>query len=400
MLPFNPKIVSCTVLLAVLGGLIGTWAQNTSPELVRPHGTMVGVIAGALFGLTLGLFWVHQRRRWIAAAVVTLLLVLAYAFGGPWAAMLTAGAIAITLFASASILRDLYDGNEFEAFGHHMRNWFSMNGGVVVVDGGAIVVPATKGPHFGPRLVIVRPGNAVVLTLGSAISRICGPSVFQIDNFEYISRILPLTEQRRSLTVQNVMTTDHFPVDVTLTFTYGIDVSNDTIRGQNARTIAGGKSTGLTSSELNQLQRLISLAPEFEQEIRTIVQGATRNMLARMRYDQLLAINNYQLFATQIITLARNQTDQMGLRLLRIAIGSVSPRAEVVEAMVEAQRIRSRYAADSDGIRDAITNIAAGYRAATNLGLDIDQAHRLASRYMVEHMTEGANTKIVISDTN
>jgi hypothetical protein len=399
VLTINPRIVIPALGLALLGMFIGNLAQARWPDRVQPHGVVTGAIAGILLGLLLGLYLIQQRRRWIAVAVIALLLIIAYVFGGPWNALFVAAAVFITLFISAGILRDLYGGNELEAFRHHLRIWLSMRGGFVVVSNGSIVVPTSPGPHFGPKLIIVRPGNAVVMVNGATISRICGPSIFMSANFEYVSSVLPIERQRRLLSMRDVLTQSYDPVGVQLTYVYGIDISAATIRGNSARTVLPDGARGLTEAEFDRLSNLVTVTPAWDVQVNRILQGATRNALALHEYTALTSLS-YRRLAREIKLLADEQMREIGCCLDSVTVAEIAPAPEILDAHVDGVRIRTRHHAEGEGFRLAIVSVAVGYSEATKLGMSMQDIHREASRYMMEHMAEDPATKVVLALAN
>jgi len=399
VLTINPRVAIPALGLTLLGMFLGILAQERWPGRVEPHGAVTGAIAGILLGLVLGLYLVQQRRRWIAVAVIALLLFVAYGFWGAWNTLFVAAAVFITFSISASILSDLYNGDVREAVRHHLRIWLSMRGGFVVVENESVVIPTSPGPHFGPKLVIVRPGNAVVMVNGSTMSRICGPSVFTSADFEFVSRVVSIERKRRTLTLTDVLTRPHDPVSTQLTYVYGIDISAESIQGRNGHIRLPNGAQGLTDLEHERLMRLLTITPSWDQEVNRILQGATRNAIAMYDQEALLGVN-YRRIARQIGLLAVEPIRAIGCKLEAVTVSYIAPLPETIDAYMDGVRVRAQQWAEGEGFRLGIVQVAAGYREAIQLGMSLDDIHREASRYMMKHMAEDPATKVVLTLAN
>ena len=247
MIVINHRLWGPILLLALVGGVIGFFFEQSNPGVLEPHAAAVGAVAGALLGFPVGLFMQQQKRRWVAGAALAVILIIAYSFGGPWDALLAAASAVIVYFVSAAVLRDLYGGDEMAAFWHHLRILFASRGGMLIVEEGKIALPAGKGPHMGPMRVIIKPGNAVVMESGSRTTRICGPSVFQSNNFEYVKQVLDIRRIRRSALVKDIMTEDLVPIVAEVAYVVGIDLSPETMRGENSSVTLPDSSQGMRS---------------------------------------------------------------------------------------------------------------------------------------------------------
>jgi hypothetical protein len=365
VLTINSRLIIPIVLCAILGGYAGHLIAEEWSGSLPPHGILVGAVAGGLLGFTIGLYLQQQKRRWIAAAILTFLLILAYAIGGPWDALLAAASVFIAFFTSAAILRELYGGDEITAFKHHLRILFAARGEWLIVENGKVVIPKGKGPHLGPLRVVVKPGNAIVMEAGSKITRICGPAIFQSNNYEYVKDILETTRLRRTAAVSDALTRELVPVIVDITYIYGVDVSDETIRGENGSVTHADGSQGLTADELNTLRDLVTTMPTWQQDIHSIVSAAIREVVAGQTYSDLVGRRDYMVIESLVHAGVRRRTNFLSIRVDSLRITRVSPASEILEALSEGERVRTREQAAGDAWRLAMTAIAAGYRAAT-----------------------------------
>jgi len=407
MIPVNPKVVIPALLLAVLGGFIGDWADRTGNGAFQIPSVVVGAIAGGLFGLALGLYLVHQRNRWIAVAALAGFLLIVLYLGGIVSTLFTLAAICVTFVVTAGVLRDLYHSSAKEAIKNQLSVMTSIRGGFVVVSGGKIVVPTSQPPHLGPKLVIVRPGNAVVMINGGSITRICGPSVFMSKNFEYVGDVLRIDRQPKSLSISEVITSDIDPVAVQVRYNYGINISEKTIRGENGSTVHSDGSRGLNPEELKLLLTLVTLNPRWEAALHAHVESTIRGLVSQCGYEQLIGANHYQRLARKIMYTMADHVTELGAVVESVSVVQITPNTALLNAHIEGQRTRNLAYAKGDGFRLAITEIAQGYRLALTLAAEaedrlgksigVEDIHRMATRYLMDHMAEDPATKVVMT---
>lgn len=403
MSALNPRIIALPILVAAAGGVFGYFMAENGPNLVPPErvktvATLAWVAAGIFLFLSLLLLWEKQRQLLLVVLSVLAMTFISNLLGGP------ANGIFVVLLCAALLIsytrnqRELFGGNHGAALRHNLNMWLARNNGIVVVDNGKIIIPTTEGPHLGPRQIIVRPGNMVVMTSGTAISRVCGPSSFKSRKWEFTRQVLALGDRRKAMTFSNALTFDQLLVDVSITFMYGISVSDATRRGNNSGIrLKEDGSTGLTRNERSRILRLVTLAPEWERDIVTIVEGTLRNEVSHYEYDELLTFTNYLQLASVVQAIAHRRVERIGCTLTAVRVVNIAPRSEVVEAITDGERHRTRQLAEGQGFRDAISEVAAGYRTALRLGMNLDDIHREATRHMMEHMAEDPATKLVLT---
>lgn len=395
------QIAARAGIAAIIGALLGIIAQNNRTQWARfdpgeLNWTVVAAVCGALLTLLLYLAWEWRRRP---ATIIYAAIFFVFAnllMVGPLHTLLTLLFVALVLFASTIPLRNLYGLSPRQTFLYHMRVCLATRSSPVVIDNGRIVVPSGAGPFLGPCQVVIRPGNAAILTSGGAISRICGPSMFMCRNFEFVSRVLPLTMRRHNLAVPNALTSDQLPVDVRLSFVYSLRTSEATNAGLNAGLELPDGSRGLTQREHDRLGRMVSLSPDWEQDIRVIIEGAVHNEISRYNYGQVLSSIDYQQIALEVRDLAAVRIRQLGAQLQSIAVASVVPRLEAIDVITDNQRIQTQRTAEALGFSAAITTAAAAYRQARSLGMTPDEIRREVTREAMENMAGDPAAKIVV----
>lgn len=397
MLTINPRVAISVLLVTLIGLVIGTWADERWPNTLEIPAVVVGIGAGIMFGFALGLYIVHQRRRWIAVAALATFLLIVLVTGGLGSTALAIASIVLTFVVTAGVLRDLYDGSEVAAIKSHLSIMTSIRGGFLVVDGGKIVVPSTAPPHLGPKLVIVRPGNIVVMVNGGSISRICGPSVFMSRNFEYVSKVIPTERKRKTLSLNDVVPKDTDPVSVSISYVFGLNVTPETIRGRVSSSELPDGSRGITETERDIIHRVVALYPDWEQELGRALQGAIRNVFAQYNFEELINVNDYSRIGRKIEYMVHSTATRIGSRVEMVTVAAIEPNATYLTAHVEGQRLRNMQHAAGDAFALAIRAVAGGYFEAQKLGMSVDDIHREATRFMMEHMTDDPATKVVLT---
>jgi hypothetical protein len=397
MLVINHRLWGPILALALVGSVIGLFYEQQYPGALQPHAAVVGAVFGAVLGFPAGLFLQQQKRRWVAGAALALILIVAYAFGGPWDALLAAASAVIVYFVSAAVLRDLYGGDEMEAFSHHLRILFAARGGIMIVEDGKVTVPSSKGPHMGPMRVIVKPGNVVVMESGSRVTRICGPSVFQSGNFEYVKQVIDARRVRRSVHVKDVMTRNLVPIVADVTYVAGIDLSPETIRGENGSMIHPDKSQGLTATELAALRGILIRLPNWQDMVQEVVMAAIREILATERFNEAISSDNYGDLTNRIHTRVRTRLAGHGIRVESTQLTRVSPDPLLVEALASSESTKAREKAAGEAWQMAITAISLGYNIALRNGMRPEDIHRETQRFTMEHIAHDQATKIVMA---
>lgn len=311
------RVLSSVLILSTIGYTLGYWLDSNVPGVFGIPGSIAGSVAGALLGLSLGLYLVAQRRRWIAIAALSGFITIAFAFGGCVTTLAMFGAILVTFSTSAGILSDLYNGNANEAIRHHFRLLISV-GGITVIDNGRIMIPSTQPPHFGPRLVNVRPGNVAVMMNYGQVTRYCGPSVFRSNDFEYVSHVLPTTRVHRSILISDVLTIDRIPVDVDLSYNFGLAISNDTITGKNSDLEQVDGSRGLTNDEILVIRQHFESNFVDIQSFPEIVEGVTRSAIASASLQ--VYQDDYAKLASEIQSQVDVECKKQGVLVERVTI--------------------------------------------------------------------------------
>jgi regulator of protease activity HflC (stomatin/prohibitin superfamily) len=159
---------------------------------------------------------------------------------GALAGLLAALAVPFTLVAlvrlSAQAVLGLHEWagvTPNDAFGYLWSIILGTNQPWVVVENGEVVGSKKKGildTMGGPGLLIVRPGNAVVLQRTGEISQIVGPGLHRVRRHEKIRRIVRLGPLWNTQDVEDVLTRDGVPLTIRLGVGYRIESKEDTDR--------------------------------------------------------------------------------------------------------------------------------------------------------------------------
>ena len=178
-------------------------------------------IVGALLGLVIaGVFWsliLFVSTKWI--------LSVSDSFGIPWR----------------------------QAFRFVATQVFQISQSYLIIENGEITVEKPRGILSrlgGPGVLVVRPGNAVVLERGGKVTRIVGPGVYRLERFEALKQpakvkgIVDLHAQWGQATASNVLTQDGIPLKITFGVGYQIEPKRITDRRPSSH-FEGGEATTL-----------------------------------------------------------------------------------------------------------------------------------------------------------
>lgn len=396
----NPaRIVIWVIVGTLLGGVLG----HLSNEL------MLGLIGGALLGWPLGLAWDTKKRRWLAVAALIGTYILAWEVTGPEGLSLTLLCTAITLFMSAAILRDLYQGSEWQAFVHHMKILTGILKGVHVVSEGKSVMPAGDGPVMGPRLVMVKPNTAALVEWGAKHTHILGPGFYTSRPFEYVKYIFNLRPQTFEISIPNVRTRNHLLVTIGMTIVAGIQFPRSVRSGeQNMNDANEPKYADLRK----RLAQIYDYHSDWEEATRSEIESQVRRYAAGLTLEEITDATHYFDLARKVVQATNTRVNKWGIRVDRAIVGKIEPARAVTEQM-EAQWAQSlrRDAAALDEISqanawaNALQLIAGGYRYARTQGLDQNDINRLVLMRTLERITAqpGVNLHLsaaAVSDLN
>jgi regulator of protease activity HflC (stomatin/prohibitin superfamily) len=160
----------------------------------------------------------------------------------------------IALYASTKwvlSVTESFDVRAWDAFKLVFSQTFDIAQNYVIVENGQIGGEKPRGVFSklgGPGVLVVRPGNAVVLELGGRTTRIVGPGLHRLKRFEIIKRpreakgILDLSPQFAVGTAENVLTRDGIPLTITVGIPYQIEPKRVTDQRPESH-ISGGEAT-------------------------------------------------------------------------------------------------------------------------------------------------------------
>ena len=301
-----------TLLGAVAGLALGSLLGNI----------ILGVVTGALVAFPLGLFLVSRRRRWIAASLLNLVLIVSYQEGGAFALGSTVAAAGLSFSVAAFIIRDVYGGSEFAALGHHVRLALGIVQGLQVIEDGKTVHPKGTGPLLGPRMLIIRPGSAVVTVKGRTRAAY-GADFFTSQPFEYVKFTYHLGEQQKTLSFNDVLTSDLMPVTVRVSITYALDVSEEARLGRAA----------VTEAEQQMLCQIPFNMPDWQGATHGALEQAVRQSLQAVDMENLLTCVHTPRLETRLLDFTNRRTNLWGVRVRRVIVEQIATHAELTTAL-------------------------------------------------------------------
>ncbi len=155
---------------------------------------------------------------------------------GLLASMAVPLALAILVRLSASVVLAMHEWEgttRRDAFDFLWSSVLGTNQPWIVIEDGAVVGGKKKGilnTLGGPGLLVVRPGNAVVLQMTGEISKVVGPGRHRVRRHEKIRQIVRLNPLWQTRDVENVLTRDGVPLTIRLGVGYALESKEDTER--------------------------------------------------------------------------------------------------------------------------------------------------------------------------
>jgi regulator of protease activity HflC (stomatin/prohibitin superfamily) len=337
---------------------------------------------------------VTHRRRWAAVALLNLEFALSYVAGGWLGLGYSITASLLTFFVSAAILRELYGGNEFSAFRHHLQLALGLIRSFQVIDGGKTVMPQGPGPLFGPRTLIIRPGNAVILERGSQQTDALGPRIHTSRPFEFVKQIYDLQDRQKSFTFEEVLTADTMPTTVRIAATFGLDV--------HPRAKCGERP--LLPAEQALLQRISLCVTDWETRAKSALERCVRQSIGNLELTELLSIGDFAPLEQNIAAMVNATIGPWGVRVSQVILECVQPRAEVTEATAsrwvaetQTDTTVTLETARAQALRDALRLIADGYRTAKAMGMSSREIHREVLRRTLEQIAKDPAAKLIFT---
>ena len=245
-------------------------------------------------------------RRWPTS---TLRAVIPYAAGGAVGVVLPLVFWLVLLYVSTKWILGVSDsfGVPFrKAFRYVAAQVFGASQAYQIVENGAVTADNPKGMLSklgGPGMLVVRPGNAVVLERGGTVTRIEGQGVYPLKRFEFLKNpqsvkgIVDLGVQPASETVSDVTTKDGIPLEITVRMEYQIEPKAVTDKRPSSHFERGDASARVLEGEY----------PVYESTIRKAVFSTTadgwqklfpegpisvlRDIVASYTLDQIFAPN-------------------------------------------------------------------------------------------------------------
>jgi len=228
----------------------------------------------------------------------------------------------------------------------------------VVVENGEVVGGKKRGIFHtlgGPGLVIVRPGNAVVLQRTGEITQIVGPGMHRVRRHEKVRRIVRLEPLWETKDVENVLTRDGVPLTARVGIGYGIESIEDTDRRAgppaNRRVIEGDYPVYEDT-----LRKAVLNVTAAGWEVTAVAgcESQLRDIVGTYTLDQLFGLEAVEQAATQAVEFHESQrtikrieervlanfapaaAEAFGAKIRTVDVQSVTVPEQVEQRMLEA----------------------------------------------------------------
>lgn len=346
--------------------------------------TIKAIVAGIFIGLPFGYYFSGNKIHWAITGFLNIVIVISYIWLGGSGLIIAIMAATVTFILAASLVIELYKGNLLDAITHQFRlATGGMLKGFVVVDGGRITIPKDTGVILGPKLVIVKPGNSVVLEQGAARTEIYGPRIFESGEFEYIKKIYDLTQQKTTININNAVTRDIVSVNAKLMVNYCINIERRKAYGD----------IPLDSWDIEHLQELDRTFPNWEDFVLATVEESTRDIIRQTDIKTVINKDGYSVLAQRILTTVSARTLPWRILIQEIVMQDL----QIDEAIVHAQTEALAERVSAEAYRDALETIANGYRTAEDLGMSEESLHAEALRHLLNVMSNNPKFSVLFN---
>ena len=267
-----------------------------SPKLVFD-----GVVVGILLGVPILTFVLTGQHRWLAVLALNAFYIVAYWLGGWPAALSSVFSSVLAILVSATLFRHSFADSTWEAFRYEIALGFGRTKGMQFVEDGKTTLPREQGRLPGPRKVVIRPENAVILEQSSRQTRVSGPGVITTEPFEYVRRIFDLRPRQRQLSIGDIKTLDHRALDLVIQLIYRIDIPQAMRLGNEA----------FGDSEKAIIREIDLWVPEWEQATLGVIESMVRQYVRSQEMAEMLKPGSMRQFEQRICRLSDDQCNDL-----------------------------------------------------------------------------------------
>jgi len=269
------------------------------------------------------IIWI--RATGILVLLVGLLVVIPGFLIDPWTVPFVVTGIIATFLLSFRPFRELYHGSLGRAMLRHLGNSITLFNRFQVIRNGQSIIPSTEGDVFGPRLMVINPGSAVVMEQGGRQTRISGPGIFWSGFFEFARKMYDLRCQQRLIHPSGVLTSDLIQTTLTMCVSYRLNVRPEVSTGDEP----------LNQAEEQMLKHIDLNVPDWEQEAGSVVQGIARQAASRCTLEELMTAANAAAVEDQIVREANRRLRERGIFVEKVVIENIQPQEDIVSAAAE-----------------------------------------------------------------
>jgi len=303
---------------------------------------------------------------------------------GWWTGVCTFLTMVIVFLICAWLVRGLYDGRWRTVIASHLFQLAGVNLGFQIVEDGATTFPPNAGRLLGPRFLIIRPDNAVILENGARQTRIAGPTTLTTDRFEYVKRVFDLRRQQRSWVIEDVLTKDLMPLTVRIAATYGPRVRPRARTGELA----------LNETERDFIRQADLNVPDLAQFTHSAMERAVGQVAGQVNLNDFLDAANREQIEQEIFLEANRRLRPWGVRVDTLMVEGMRPQPAVTTATTTQWVANAEIVTEQRRNRvwqDWLAAVASGYQQAMAVGVPRDAIHREAVRRTLEQIGRSLN---------
>ena len=239
--------------------------------------------------------------------------------------------------------------------------------------------------------MVIAPNNAVIFHQGARQTRVSGPAIFRSSPFEYVKKVVDLRRSQETRTIDNVLTLNSVPVQISIDLVFGIDIPKEARLGDRL----------LTLDEQQRISTIEAEVPNWRSATYTALEKSVRQVFADVPIRGLFSRNGFERYEQRILPQFQQLARAFHVRVHRVSMRAIEIPPDFASAstlrwiaQVEAETTSVRETARAAAMRDALRLIAEGYSNAKGQGMTAAEVHREILRRTIEGIASDPAAKI------
>ncbi len=313
----------------------------------------------------------ENNLKWIFVLIMSWIFLSSYWIGGLTTFLLSIGSGVACIVGMIIIASSFVGGVQGEKI--PIWNFVEVLVGVKgfqIVDKGNVLWSRSR--LFGPKILIIHPGNVVILVKLPDVGRMSGPGILSLTQFEYVKAVYDITPKLAEISLTDVFVPDFGKVKIDATISYQIKIS---------KRVADGKND-LSNIEMDIIQKIDHHIADWQTFVLKIVEATIRNVSS----DRVGSEGISRHIEAEATRIARKKTDTFGIYIANIRIINFQPDERFWQRYywIESEKAKISLQAQRE-------QLAHAYTAAKEMGADEDPIRQV--------MTDFNDAKGLVPDT-